>query len=235
MSDDSFELFFLASLGREDSSSELGSGGGVAPVVTPERHRTRNTGDNMAKLLQRVKRGFTLVELMIVVAIIGVLAALAIYGVRKYIANAKTAEARMAVGRIAKDASAAYNKENMGVSVLALGSVTSLSNALCGSASHTVPSGPGSIAGKKYQSSPAEWDGDQSNGWACLHFSMQDPQYFMYNYTAGSSSFLAIANGNLNGDNSLSTFRLAGAVQTAPTGGSVVTIAPSIEEINPED
>ena len=189
----------------------------------------------MAKLLQRVKRGFTLVELMIVVAIIGVLAALAIYGVRKYISNAKTAEARMAVGRIAKDASSAYNKENMGTAVLGLGSVTSLTNALCGTSS-AVPASKTQIQGMKYQSKPTEWGGDQSNGWACLHFSMQDPQYFIYSYQASASNFSAVANGDLNGDGSLSTFSLQGAIQNAgASGGAVVTIAPSIQEINPED
>ncbi len=42
----------------------------------------------------RTTRGFTLVELLIVVAIIGVMASLAVYGYRKYVASAGASEAR---------------------------------------------------------------------------------------------------------------------------------------------
>jgi prepilin-type N-terminal cleavage/methylation domain-containing protein len=55
-------------------------------------------------------RGFTLVELMVVVIIVGVLATLGVYGVRKYVFSSKTTEAIHMIGSI-KGAEESYRAE----------------------------------------------------------------------------------------------------------------------------
>lgn len=194
------------------------------------------------KIRKTLNRGFTLVELMIVVAIVGVLAVLAVYGVRKYIANAKTAEAKNSLGQIGKDAVTAFEGERMASAVLATGATTSIVRSTCGNASASVPAAAGSIAGKKYQSTKADWsnatDVAANAGFPCLKFEMTAPQYYMYSYNGGGATgtsteaaeISATASGDLNGDAVLSTFQMLGKIQEGR-----LTVAPALLEVSPEE
>lgn len=182
----------------------------------------------MIKKLKNLKRGFTLVELMIVVAIVGILAALAVYGVSKYVKNAKTAEARDALGRMAKDAVSAYNKETMSTTaVLDPGDQASVLHQLCASTT-AVPSAIPAAA--KYQTDPADW----GDAWACLKFSMAEPQYYQYQYEATADAFTCFARGDLDGDAVTSEFRLQGGV-IGDTAKKAATYAPTIGELRPDE
>ncbi len=171
---------------------------------------------------------FLLVLLGIVVTLAGPMTVLAIYGVRKYIAAAKQAEARASLAQIAKDAASAYEEHES--------RPPSSERGLCASASRTVPSSAAAIRGMKYQSSPEDWEVDarRNAGFACIGFRMEAPQYYMYSYSARGraapgDSFQAVANGDLNGDGVLSTFALSGRVMQ----DGAVAIDPAIAEAEP--
>jgi type IV pilus assembly protein PilA len=185
-------------------------------------------------LTKKSKEGFTLIELMIVVAIVGVLAVLAVYGVRKYLANAKTAEARNSLGQLAKDAATAVEREKGTTAILTPGGSSSLMRSFCDAATQ-VPTSV--MAAQKYQSSKADWNsGSATGGWQCLKFSLEEPQYYSYTYwasggtSASNGGFTAQAFGDLNGDGITSTFTVTGSAYS----GSVA-ISPNVQETNPEE
>ncbi len=145
------------------------------------------------------KTGFTLIELMIVVAILGLLAAMAVPAFNRYLRRSRTSEADMNLRRLYDGAVVYFNFE------------------------YTDPSGttyPGREFPGTIGPTPAlnvigstkvrttSWSSEPT--WDALNFSLSDPHYFAYQFnssgTDNQAQFTASAFGDLDGDAIYSTF-----------------------------
>ena len=112
---------------------------------------------------------------------IGMASALAIFGVKKYVTNAKRAEATTALAQMTKGMAACGNRGDIP------------------DTSAWIPADLSSVRGMKYMPGPREWPSQAA--FACAGFAFTTPQYFRYRWvqvTSASGQFEAEA--DLNGD-----------------------------------
>ena len=142
-------------------------------------------------MLQRLKnRGFTLIELMIVVAIIGILAAVAIPAFMDYMKKSKKTEASLQLNKIAKNSKVLYN-----------------TNATFSTVSEALTPGTDCCSGtnKKCPYNAADW---AVSGWQALDFQMDEAHLFQYQYDGGATAATALAVGDLDCDTTSITYTL---------------------------
>ena len=161
--------------------------------------------------MNKVHRGFTLIELMIVVAIIGILATVAIPAFMDYVKRSKKSEAVLQLNKIGKNAKRTY------------GETASYPSGIAGPTPTPVNAGKGCCGGAGARpnhcaANPAAWTGV----WRALDFEIDEDSLFYYSYGGAAQAFTALATGDLDCDGTEVTYALNG---TSVNGNPSTTLS----------
>jgi len=166
----------------------------------------------MKRSMKKVLAGFTLVELMIVVVILGILAAVAIPAFTRYVKRSKTSEATGNISKIYQGEVSYFNQSS------------EQSIASFATAAATPSAAP---TASKYVAQPTNFT--SNSGWSAIGFSVDSPLYYQYSATGSATSFNAIASGDIDGDSTLSTFSRSASLVSGEIQGAQIVITNELE------
>ena len=175
----------------------------------------------MLKKIRTRKQGFTLIELMIVVAIIGVLIALALPAFVNYFRRTKTAEVGPSIRNMFSGAAAYYLDPHWNIRAPTRGVLASSDHCTIAPGAYCTPNSP---TADKQTVDLSDVGASPGREFAAVGFSISDPIYYQYCVEAsglgcGNRPVTALytfsAIGDLDDDNVNSTFEIqAGASES---------------------